>query len=125
MVSIYGSGCSNGVIVSSFTKELMNLIHFSETLLDVKSYGSGDIRCGGVLYGINAINIHKFNSFYDGALSRCDNEQRHGGPGYGFSEEKSTDNLIFKYQSVEQFASFSANCSSGTNYLKINKIMIR
>ncbi len=134
LVSISNSDCSDNSIVTSFSPEFYNDFDFSEVKLNAKSFGGGDTRCGGVLRRTPKLNVVKFSSFNTGALYRCDNDQYYGGPGYGFSEERSQSYHHFKYDKFipteleeenRSIASVSASCSTGTGYLQIKSIMVR
>jgi hypothetical protein len=136
LVSSYNTDCSDNSVVTEFGQDFFDTFPFTEIKIESKSYGGGDTRCGGVLrrssFDVN--NLVKFNSFNTGALWRCDNDQIHGGPGRGFSEERNQAYLHFKYDRIQagnpgwdnrSVASVSASCSSGTGYLQLKSIMVR
>lgn len=136
LVSSYNTNCSDNSVVTEFGEEFYQLFPFTEIKIESKSFGGGDIRCGGVLrrtsYDHNT--LVKLNSFNSGALYRCDNDQWYGGPGRGFSEERNQAYLHFKYSRLSEglegsdnrsVASVSASCSSGTGYLQLKSIMVR
>lgn len=130
MNSMYKNTCDYSRVNTSFTTDFNETIDFTEVYVDAKSYGSSDIRCGGILSSSTRDEITKFNSFNSGALYRCDNSSWYGGstPGLGFSEERNSSDLKFKFKPKDDnlvFASTFAACGSGISYMKINKVLVR
>ena len=136
LVSKYNTNCSDNEVVTKFEQDFFETFLFNEVKLESKSYGGGDIRCGGVLRknSFDIDNLVKFNSFNTGALYRCDNDKRYGGAGIGFSEERNKAYLHFKYYRIQtgeegwdnrNVASLSSACSSGTGYIQLKSIMVR
>lgn len=134
LVSKYNTDCSLNSTITSFTDDFYNNFNFSEVKINSKSYGSGDIRCGGLLRNSNRDTVTKLNSFNTGALYRCDNDSWYGTGRLGFSEETNQNYLHFKYDKSpvdieneihKNIVSVSSSCSSGHGYLQIKSIMVR
>ncbi|MDD5213764.1 MAG: fibrinogen-like YCDxxxxGGGW domain-containing protein [Candidatus Gracilibacteria bacterium] len=127
LVNKLGSAsCTDTPVRTSFTTAFISALNFSEVLYNVKSYRSGDTRCGGVLYGMGQTGLMQFNSFSVGALGRCDNNYGPGA-GRGFGGETNSADLIFKIikDSSNYAVTLQSTCRSGRAYLKVNSIMVR